>query len=225
VSLLPKESANRLARIEAREGRPQPERWYLLVHEPEAPRGMREFVVTEGRIAAARDLSQFADKLTPEDAFGSGFLRADSDYCARLAELYAAANGFKAASMHYELRRAMVPPPPPPEPPSTLPAPAATPAPVPIVIAPETLKPEATWPVWRVTVLDGQGDQLGVLTISAARGTVLSHDGFDRVPDPATLPIPPTPPPLSITNPKPPKEVKPKTTPKPGTRPRKPGRT
>lgn len=188
VSLIPREAAKRLARIEAREGNPNPERWYLLVQDPETPTGLREFVVASGKIAAARLYSQFADKLTEPEVFGDGFLRADSDYCIRLANLYAAANGQKAVSFDYELARPSV----------------ATPAPA-------TPKGEATWPIWRLTVLDANGDQMGVLTISAARGTVLAHDGFEKEPEAHLLPPPPTPPPASVTNPKePPKKPVPK---------------
>ena len=42
LKLLPKDAAKRLARIEAREGTPSPERWYLLVHDPAEQRGVRE---------------------------------------------------------------------------------------------------------------------------------------------------------------------------------------
>ena len=39
LKLIPKDAAKRLARIEAREGTPAPERWYLLVHDPAEQRG------------------------------------------------------------------------------------------------------------------------------------------------------------------------------------------
>ena len=41
LRLIPKDAAKRLARIEAREGAPAPERWYLLVYEPVEKRGLR----------------------------------------------------------------------------------------------------------------------------------------------------------------------------------------
>ncbi|MEO6788747.1 MAG: hypothetical protein ABI318_21710, partial [Chthoniobacteraceae bacterium] len=37
-------------------------------------------------------------------------------------------------------------------------------------------------PVWKVTVLDAVGDQLGVLAVNAAKGAVLSSDGFEKSP-------------------------------------------
>jgi hypothetical protein len=212
MSLLPRESAKNLARIEAREGRLKPERWYLLVHDPEAPRGLREFVVAGGKIAAARSLSQFADRLTEDQIFGDAFVRADSEYCVRVAELFAAANGSRPGYIDYELYRPNLPPPPPPPDPAVIAMTHTHPS------LPSTshLNPEITWPIWRLTVLDAKGDQLGTLTISAARGTVITHDGFERVPDPGQMPIPPTPPPASVTNPKPPaKDAKAKTEPTP----------
>ncbi len=181
VGVIPKDAAKNLARIEAREGHPNPERWYVIVYDPSTPTGVREFVVAGGRIAAARQISQFSDTLTEPDAFGDAWVRADSDYCVRLGQVYAAVNGLKAAAFDYELAR---------------PAPNAPPTSAP--------KTEVTWPIWRVTVLDGNGDQLGMLTISAARGTVLAHDGFEKEPSTIQLPTPPTPPPASVLNPKPP---------------------
>src|SRR6187455_158050 len=63
LALLPKDVAARVARIEGPDGRPFPERWYVLVHDAAAPRGLREFVVTDGKALANRTLSQFADSL------------------------------------------------------------------------------------------------------------------------------------------------------------------
>src|SRR5688572_12742981 len=59
LALLPKEVAARVARIEGPDGRPFPERWYVLVHDAAAPRGLREFVFTDGKALANRTLSQF----------------------------------------------------------------------------------------------------------------------------------------------------------------------
>ena len=67
VKLIPKDAAKRRARIEAREGAPTPERWYLLVHEPTEKRGVREFVVAGGKFVTSRTLSQFAETLKPAD--------------------------------------------------------------------------------------------------------------------------------------------------------------
>lgn len=186
---------------------------------------MREFVVSGGKIVAARGLSQFADKLTLNDAFGDQYVRADSDYCAQIALVYATINGTRPASINYELARPPVPPgsEPPPPPPPPPPAPTPTPKPKANAGPPKPLPPpppivppvraESAWPVWRLTVLDAQGDQLGVLTVNAARGTVLSHDGFDKEPDPSQLPALPSPPPNSLY---PPKQPEPKAKPSGG---------
>src|SRR5437660_499889 len=39
LKLIPNEAAKRLVAIEAREGSPAPERWYVLVHDPAQERG------------------------------------------------------------------------------------------------------------------------------------------------------------------------------------------
>ena len=148
LKLIPKDAAKRLARIEAREGAPAPERWYLLVHDPAEERGVREYVVADGRLAGSRTLSQFAEVLKPADVFGADAVKIDSAQVAKLAAAFAEANGGKLASLNYELVRD-----------------AATGV-----------------PVWKATVLDAAGDQLGVVIVNAAKGTVLSSDGFEKSP-------------------------------------------
>ncbi len=148
LKLIPPDAAKRLARIEAREGTPAPERWYLLVHDPVQERGMREFVVANGKFVTSRTLSQFADTLKPADVIGADTVRVDSAHVAKLAAAFADANGAKAGSLNYELARD-----------------AASNA-----------------PAWKVTVLDAVGDQLGVLTVNATRGAVMSADGFEKSP-------------------------------------------
>ena len=148
LKLLPKDAAKRLARIEAREGVPVPERWYLLVHDPAEERGVREFVVADGKVAGSRTLSQFAETLKPADVFGADAVKIDSTHVARLASAFAEANGSRLASLNYELSR-----------------------------------DTATGvPAWKATVLDAAGDQLGILVIHAAKGTVLSSEGFEKMP-------------------------------------------
>jgi len=105
LKLLPKEAAKRLARIEAREGTPSPERWYLLVHDPVEPRGVREFVVADGKFVTSRTLSQFADALKPADVIGADSVKVDSSHLAKLAAAFAEANGAKVGSLNYELTR------------------------------------------------------------------------------------------------------------------------
>jgi hypothetical protein len=41
-------------------------------------------------------------------------------------------------------------------------------------------------PVWKVACLDSGGNQLGVVTLTASKGTVVSHDGFPAEPKPVT---------------------------------------
>ncbi|MEQ1853178.1 MAG: hypothetical protein ABMA01_16490 [Chthoniobacteraceae bacterium] len=153
LKLIPKDAAKRLARIEAREGTPVPERWYLIAYDPAVPRGVREFVVSEGRLAANRTLSQFADELKPADVIGAESVRFDSGEVARLVERFTAANGVRMGSVNYELTKAT----------------AAGPA------------------EWRATVLDPNGDQIGMLAMAANTGTVLSHEGFDKEPAPEAV--------------------------------------
>ncbi|MCX6982571.1 MAG: hypothetical protein NTV08_17745 [Verrucomicrobia bacterium] len=105
LKLLPKDAAKRLARIEAREGTPAPERWYLLVHDPVEPRGVREFVVAGGKFVTSRTLSQFADALKPSDVIGADTVKVDSSHVAKLAAAFAEANGAKVGSLNYELTR------------------------------------------------------------------------------------------------------------------------
>jgi hypothetical protein len=105
VKVLPKAEAKRLARIEARRGTPIPERWHLLVHDSEAESGLREYVIAAGEIIASRTVSQFADRIAPEDVIADAPLKIDSDEAAEIAQQYALANGLAVASMSYELKR------------------------------------------------------------------------------------------------------------------------
>jgi hypothetical protein len=105
LRLIPRPDAKRLARIEAREGRPAPERWYFVIHDPQAENGLREYVVAGGEIVAMRALSQFADAVAPADVIGSDALKVDTDKLARVAEQYAEANGAKGALCNYRFAR------------------------------------------------------------------------------------------------------------------------
>lgn len=105
LKLIPKDAAKRLARIEAREGTPSPERWYLLVHDPAEPRGVREFVVAGGKFLTSRTLSQFADTLMPADIIGADTVKVDSAHVGKLAAAFAEANGAKVGMLNYELMR------------------------------------------------------------------------------------------------------------------------
>ena len=148
LKLLPKDAAKRLARIEARDAATVPERWYFIVHDPALPRGMREFVVAGGKVAGSRELSQFAETVSAAEIVGGDAVKIDSDRVARLAALFASANGGRVAAINFELAK----------------------------------DPAANAPVWRATVLNPDGDQLGVLAVNAVKGAILSHDGFENEP-------------------------------------------
>ncbi|HEX4085136.1 MAG TPA: hypothetical protein VHY22_09510 [Chthoniobacteraceae bacterium] len=102
---LPKDQAARIARIEARDGTPSPDRWYILTDDTNAENGVHEFVVSNGEIVASRSVSQFADHLDPDDMLGDTPLTIDSDKAAKVAREYAEANGAVVTSMNYELKK------------------------------------------------------------------------------------------------------------------------
>jgi len=104
IKLLPADQSARIARIEGREGAPEPERWYILTQDPTADSGVHEFVVSNGQVVASRSLSQFADNLKPTDILGDLPL-IDSDTAARIAEDFAAANGHIVSSISYDLKK------------------------------------------------------------------------------------------------------------------------
>ncbi len=104
VKLLPKEHRARVARIEAREGTPEPERWHILVSDPSAENGLKEFVVAGGAIVAERGISQFSESLTPGQMLGDG-VRFNSDRAAQIAQQFAQANAVTVATIAYQLRK------------------------------------------------------------------------------------------------------------------------
>lgn len=105
LGLLPKAQAKNLARIEAHDGTPAPERWHLLVHDKQSETGLREFVIAGGEIVASRVISQFAESLTANDVIGVDGLQFDSDRAAQLAQDYALANNVTPASINYQLKK------------------------------------------------------------------------------------------------------------------------
>ena len=104
VKLLPREQRGRVARIEARDGSPGPERWHILVHDHAAENGLKEFVVAGGALVAERAISQFAESLTPDQILGDG-VRFNSDRAAQLVQQFAQANDIIVASIAYQLRK------------------------------------------------------------------------------------------------------------------------
>ncbi len=105
LKLLPRGEAKNVARIEAREGTPEPERWHILVHDKAAENGLREYVIAGGEIVASRSLSQFAETITTEDVLGGEALKFDSDRAAKLLQQYALANGATITGLDFSLRR------------------------------------------------------------------------------------------------------------------------
>src|SRR5947209_885488 len=94
LKLLPKEQVKNLALIEARDGTPNPDRWYLLVQDPSEENGFREYVVEGRQVVADRTLSQFAEKLAPEDVIRAESVKIDSDRVVKLAQQFAKASKF-----------------------------------------------------------------------------------------------------------------------------------
>jgi hypothetical protein len=105
LKLIPHGEGKKVARIEAREGTPIPERWYILVNDPKDENGLHEYVVAGGEVVASRNVSQFAEILKAGDVFGGEPLRIDSDRVASIAREYAAANNVTISSMNYELKK------------------------------------------------------------------------------------------------------------------------
>lgn len=108
LKLIPKERAAKLARIVGREGAPNPDRWYLIVHDPGDENGVHEFVVANSEVVASRAISQFAEKLSIADVVGGSTVKIDSDRLAKLARQYAEANHTVIAKMNYELKKESV---------------------------------------------------------------------------------------------------------------------
>ncbi|HEV7401576.1 MAG TPA: hypothetical protein VGO11_01570 [Chthoniobacteraceae bacterium] len=143
VKLLPKDAWARLARVEAFEGAPIPERWHILVHDTREENGLHEYVIANGEVVASRAVSQFAEDLKADDIIGNDAVKVDSEHAANLAEAYAEANKKDFATYNYELKK----------------------------------DGDAT-PVWKVTCVDAKGEEVGKISVSASKGTVVKHEGF-----------------------------------------------
>ncbi|MEP6670451.1 MAG: hypothetical protein ABJF10_14925 [Chthoniobacter sp.] len=105
IKQLPRGEAKKIARIEARDGTPFPERWHILVNDPKDENGLHEYVVAGGEVVASRNISQFAESLKPTDVFGTSGLKVDSDKLATLAQDYAQANNVAIATLNYALHK------------------------------------------------------------------------------------------------------------------------
>jgi hypothetical protein len=156
LSLLPKDAATRVARLEGPDGRPFPERWYVLIHDAAAPRGLREFVFADGKLVTSRALSQFADSISADDVVGAASIKINSDQAAGIAAQFAMHNGKQLGGVRYELAKA------------------------------ETSRS----PVWHLSCSDANGQPLGMISLHATKGTLLSFQGFEKspmVPEPETI--------------------------------------
>ena len=105
IKQLPRGEAKKIARIEARDGTPTPERWHILVNDPKDENGLHEYVVSGGEVVASRNLSQFAESLKPTDVIGSSNVKVDSDKLSILAQQYAVANNVAIAKLNYSLSK------------------------------------------------------------------------------------------------------------------------
>ena len=105
IKQLPRGEAKKIARIEARDGTPTPERWHILVNDPKDENGLHEYVISGGEVVASRNLSQFAESLKPTDVIGSSNVKVDSDKLSNLAQQYAAANNVTIAKLNYTLSK------------------------------------------------------------------------------------------------------------------------
>ncbi len=143
IKLLPKGTSSKVALVEAREGRPTPDRWHILVHDPKEESGIHEYVVAGGEIVASRSLSQFAESLSADDIFGD-VVKVDSDKVTKLVQQYAEANSLSVVAMNFELKKGGT----------------------------------GAAPIWNVTCMDGDGNEIGHLVLTATKGTILSHEGF-----------------------------------------------
>ncbi len=105
LKLLPRGELKHVARIEARDGTPEPDRWHILVFDKDAENGVHEYVVAGGEIVASRSISQFAETLTPDDLLGGDAIKIDSDRAAKILQEYAAANSANVTALSFSLRR------------------------------------------------------------------------------------------------------------------------
>lgn len=105
LKALPKEEVKNLARIEAYDGQPLPERWHFLIHDPNVESGVREYVVAGGELVVTRGVSQFTESLKETDVIGCEQLKIDSDKLARLVKQFGAANKVTVTKVSYHLHK------------------------------------------------------------------------------------------------------------------------
>ena len=102
--LLPEQAKN-VALITAREGTPEPDRWHIIVYDPDSESGLREYVIAGDRRVASRPVSQFVEKVSAADVLGPGAIKVDSDRLVKTALQYGVANNKTIAALHFDLRK------------------------------------------------------------------------------------------------------------------------
>jgi hypothetical protein len=105
VKLLPSDKAKNIVRIEAREGTPAPERWYILVYDAAEQTGLHEYVVFGNELVASRSLSQFLDGAKPDDVIGGKPLKVDSDDLMKTVQLYVEANKLTVGKVNFTMKK------------------------------------------------------------------------------------------------------------------------
>jgi hypothetical protein len=105
VKLLPRDKAKNIVRIEAREGTPAPERWYIVVYDETEESGLHEYVVFGKELVASRSLSQFLDGAKPDDVVGGKLLKVDSDDLMKTVQLYVEANKLAVNKVNYTMKK------------------------------------------------------------------------------------------------------------------------
>ena len=103
----------------------------MLVHDPNDPTGVHEFVVTGKEVVASRSVSQFTDSIKPDDVIGVAAVKMDSDRVAKLARQYAQANNVSISRINYQLKK----------------------------------DGAGAVPMWKVSCLDENGNQVGELLV------------------------------------------------------------
>ena len=102
---LPKTQQKSVARIAGRGGKPLPEVWTIVVHEPKAANGLREYTITAGTVISTRDTSDLAERITAGNVLGLSAIKFDATQVAELAAAYADANKMALATVNYDLRK------------------------------------------------------------------------------------------------------------------------
>lgn len=102
---IPKTMAKSFAGLSARGGAPVPEKWLVLVNDPKAASGAREFTVASGVVVSTKEGSDYAPVIGPENRIDSAKVRVDSDLASELVAAYAATNNSVPAAFDFDLRQ------------------------------------------------------------------------------------------------------------------------